>query len=245
VLTTSCAAVLPTRLAEEDKKAAKAAQNARQLQQQQKNLGSTLQMMGIGRRAFAMGSLARPAAAAAAGSSKAGLTKPELLEAKAAAAAEDEQQPAAAAAAAAAAPGGADNTAAAANGAPGAGPADAAAAASAVSGGAADGGGDEEDMGEAGPLLKPMSLAHQLVSASQPGGGAGVPGFVAGGASASRARDGEAGLREVMLADLIAVLERHPLYCRSAQLYALHALAGQPGPQQQQQQGQQGGGGGK
>jgi hypothetical protein len=36
---------------------------------------------------------------------------------------------------------------------------------------------------------------------------------------------GEEPLRELMLADLVAALERHPLYCRSPELYTLHTLA--------------------
>jgi hypothetical protein len=72
-----------------------------------------------------------------------------------------------------------------------------------------------------------MTLQHQLLTtadvASQ------VTSFVAGGVgpSASRkVREGDAAPpRELMLADLVAVLERHPLYCRSPQLYTLYTLA--------------------
>lgn len=69
-----------------------------------------------------------------------------------------------------------------------------------------------------------MTLQHQLLSAADVSNKAAAP-FVAGGVPARKARDGDDGLRDLMLADLVAVLERHPLYCRSPQLYALHTLA--------------------
>jgi hypothetical protein len=206
----ACAAC---RLAEEDKKAAKAAQTARQLEQQQKNLGTTLTKMGIGRRTFGtMAALGRPAAAA---QPKAGFTKPELQEAKAAAAAGPADS---AAAAAAAADGPAVKQEAGAGGDAGAGSSSQAAAAAAAAGGAVAG---------VAPHVRPLSLQHELLNASEAPGG-GVPAFVAGGGSSGRGADGEEGLRELMLADLIAVLERHPQYCRSQQLYSLYALAGLP-----------------
>jgi len=212
------------RTSEEDKKAAKAAQTARQLEQQQKNLGTTLTKMGIGRRSFAMSALGRPAGSTPA--AKAGFTKSEVLEAKAAATA-----PAPAAAA------DGTNTAAAAKTEPGA---DAAPVSTGLQTAGsipapASGGTVGPAMAPGVPPVKPVTLQHQLLNAanntdgpSKQLGGV-VPAFVAGGSTATRARDGEEGLRELMLADLIAVLERHPLYCRSQQLYALYALVGLTG----------------
>jgi hypothetical protein len=254
----------PHRLADDERKAAKAAKDAALLQQQQRQLHSTLKTLGIGNRSFGFSSIARPAGAAGpTGGSRAGFSKPELLEVKGGGAAATAAAAARGGAAAAgpgeqqqqqgqqqpgdglAAPAAGDGTAAAAAAAA------ATAAAAAAAGGGAAAAGDgaaagangsntaaggqaaaaKDGEGAAVPLLKPLSLQHQLLTsqhtASGPGGVA--PAFVAGGASASRARDGEQGLRELMLADLIAVLERHPLYCRSPQLYALAALAGQPG----------------
>lgn len=176
--------------------------------------------MGIGRRTFGtMSALGRPAAGAA--QPKAGFTKPELAEAKAAAGS------GATAAAGAAADGvgtaAADDPAAAVKQEPGMGGAAAGAAAGSAAAAAAGG-------GSGAPPVRPMSLQHQLLNAANavqaPGGVA--PAFVAGGASTGRGQDGEEGLRELMLADLIAVLERHPLYCKSQQLYSLYALAGLP-----------------
>jgi hypothetical protein len=69
-----------------------------------------------------------------------------------------------------------------------------------------------------------MTLQHQLLSAADVAGQAAAP-FVAGGVPPRKVRDGEEPLRELMLADLVAVLERHPLYCRSPELYTLHTLA--------------------
>jgi hypothetical protein len=210
VLPPLTASAAPRRLAEEDKKAAKAAQTARQLEQQQKNLGTTLTKMGIGRRTFGtMAALGRPAAAA---QPKAGFTKPELQEAKAAAAdAADGAGTAAGAAATADGP-----TVKLEAGVAG----DAAAGSSSQAAASAAG-------GSVAPHVRPVSLQHQLLNASEAPGG-GVPAFVAGGGSTGRGADGEEGLRELMLADLIAVLERHPQYCRSQQLYSLYALAGLP-----------------
>jgi hypothetical protein len=171
--------------------------------------------MGIGRRTFGtMAALGRPAAAAAL--PKAGFTKPELQEAKAAAAAEGPADSAAAAAAAAADGTAVKQEASAAGGDAGAGSSSSQAAAAA--GGAA---------ASVAPHVRPVSLQHELLNASEAPGG-GVPAFVAGGGSSGRGADGEEGLRELMLADLIAVLERHPQYCRSQQLYSLYALAGLP-----------------
>lgn len=55
------------------------------------------------------------------------------------------------------------------------------------------------------PVLLPVSLQHQLLTA----------------ADVIAANGG----RELRLADLAAVLERDPVYCRSTQLYSLYALA--------------------
>ncbi|KAF6259275.1 hypothetical protein COO60DRAFT_1023184 [Scenedesmus sp. NREL 46B-D3] len=198
------------KLAEEDKKAAKAAQTARQLEMLQKEVGNTLTKMGIGRRNFgAMAALGRPAAA---GQPKAGFTKFELQEAKSAAAAAGAVD-GTGGAAAAAADGPAVKQEAGAGGDAGAGSSSQAAAAGAA--------------GSVASHVRPVSLQHQLLNESDAPGG-GVPAFVAGGGSTGRGADGEEGLRELMLADLIAVLERHPQYCRSQQLYSLYALAGLP-----------------
>lgn len=181
----------------------------KQLEKQQKDLGTTLTKMGIGRRTFAMSAMGRPAGGPAAGP-KAGFTKTELQEAKAAAA-------------------------------------DTAGAAPAANGSIvvkpepasdADAGGQQQRVASGGvgsiaaaglgaPPLKPVTLQHQLLTAANasgvPGGGGPVS-FVAGG---SGSKEGENGLRELRLRDLIAVLERHPLYCRSQLLYSLYVLAGQ------------------
>jgi hypothetical protein len=170
--------------------------------------------MGIGRRTFGMmAALGRPAAAAA--QPKAGFTKPELQEAKAAAAA-DPAADGAAAAAAAAGDGAVVKQEAGVGGDAGAGSSSQATAAAAGAGAASE-----------APHVRPVSLQHELLNASEAPGG-GVPAFVAGGGFSGRGADGEEGLRELMLADLIAVLERHPQYCRSQQLYSLYALAGLP-----------------
>eukprot|EP00879_Flechtneria_rotunda_P001547 GHRR01001705.1.p1 GENE.GHRR01001705.1~~GHRR01001705.1.p1 ORF type:complete len:804 (+),score=378.70 GHRR01001705.1:1329-3740(+) len=220
------------KLGDEDRKAAKAAKDARQLEQQQKNLGSTLTKMGIGRRNFGMSALGRPAGAGA-GGVKLGFTKPELQEVKEAAVAPNSGIQAAAAGAAAATANGVGDDADAAGS-----PAIKAEPGTNI---LADGLSSQQQpaaapvpgpSGATVPPIKPMSLQHQLLNvasqsqASTPASG--VPPFVAGHASSGRDRDGEEGLREVMLADLIAVLERHPLYCRSQQLFSLYALAGQP-----------------
>jgi hypothetical protein len=68
-----------------------------------------------------------------------------------------------------------------------------------------------------------MSYQHQLLSAADVASQSAV--FVAGGVPPRQAREGEHPLRELMLADLVAVLERHPLYCRSPELYTLQTLA--------------------
>lgn len=154
-----------------------------------------------------MAALGRPAAAAV--QPKAGFTKPELQEAKAAAAEGAADAAGADGAAAAAADGSAVKQE--------AGDAAAGGSSQVNSAGAAAGG--------VAPHVRPVSLQHELLNASEAPGG-GVPAFVAGGGSSGRGADGEEGLRELMLADLIAVLERHPQYCRSQQLYSLYALAG-------------------
>lgn len=221
----------PRRLGEEDKKAAKAAQSARQLEQQQKNLGSVLTRMGIGRRTFgSLSALGRPGGAAQRG---AGFTKAELEGAKAEL--EGDAKPSATdGAAGAAAPGGSSSEPAAAapateqstqqqgtdgNTAPAAPPQ--ADGAPAPVGGSATAGSAAPAPPPA-PRLRPVTLAHDLLAAAGPTVG-GVPAFVAGGASSGRAAEGEEHLRELMIADLIAALERHPLYCRSHLLHALYA----------------------
>jgi len=218
--------VLCCRLGDEERKAAQAAKQQRDIEQKKASVGSTLSLLGIRHQAFS--SLGK--AANKTGASKTAFTKPELLEAKAVASGAADGTGAAAAAAAPATAGPAGSldpaavkvepgsaAAAAAAGAAhdrqvivgsSANAAAAAAAAAAPSG---------------PPPLKPMSLQHQLLSVAdlQPS----VTPLVAGGVSARKARDGEEAFRELMLQDLVAVLERHPLYCRSPELHTLHALA--------------------
>lgn len=166
---------------------------------------------------------------AAAGASKPGMTKTELAEVKKAAegappSGSSTPVPSAAAAGGSAPPGALDTTAAGQGlvaDAQQMGQAPGAAAAASTAAAAAAGGG--------GPApLKPMTLQHQLLSAADVSGQAAAP-FVAGGVpprnKAVQREGGEDPLRELMLADLVAALERHPLYCRSPELYALHTLA--------------------
>lgn len=192
------------RLAEDEKKAAKEASLRKQLELSQKNLGSTLSKMGIGKKSFSMAALGRPPGAPA----KAGVTKPELVQAKAAATA--------------AAP--ANGNMSGKNEATGDGLSmqqqQSRAGNAAGPSAAADAG---------APPLKPVTLQHQLLTAANAPGGPGAGGpvaFVAGGSGRSMGKDGEEGLRKIALRDLIAVLERHPLYCRSQLLYRLYILDG-------------------
>lgn len=175
---------------------------------QQKNLGNTLSKMGIGRRTFTMSALGKPAGATAAGA-RPGFTKPELVEAKAAAAA-------------------ATPPAVNANGV--------APVKSEPAGEPASSSQQQHQQPASGlqaagvPPLMPVTLQHQLLTAANslqgPTGGGPVS-FVAGGATSGRLdKDGD-NTREIMLKDLIAVLERHPIYCRSQLLYSLYALSGQ------------------
>lgn len=70
--------------------------------------------------------------------------------------------------------------------------------------------------------LKALTLQHQLLSAADVAKPNSAH-IVAGGVPPRKA--GDDNFRALMLCDLVAVLERHPLYCRSPELYTLHTLA--------------------
>lgn len=221
--TCSCAVLCcADRLGDEERKAAQAAKQQRDIEQKKASVGSTLSLLGIRHQAFS--SLGK--AANKTGASKTGFTKPELLEAKTVASGAADgaggASAAAAAAPAAAAPAGSVDPAAV-KAEPGTAAAAAAAGATQQIIGSSSNTAAAVTAPSGPPPLKPMSLQHQLLSFSdlQPT----VTPLVAGGVSARKARDGEEAFRELMLQDLVAVLERHPLYCRSPELHTLHALA--------------------